>query len=137
MDRPGAIAASARHIDSHCDGRRIWLPVPEVNPRLWRVRSCEHHTDRFRLDLFREREVLALAVVLAVCELAAHGDLDLVRTGRNVAGVDPLHSASAQRVELLEAIDVTSRESPVDLNLHRIETQRLAVRKRHEHREVT
>ena len=57
--------------------------------------------------------------------------------GRNVAAIDPLHSASAQGVELLEAVYVMCRQPSVDLNLHRIETQRLAVRQRHKHGEVS
>ena len=60
-----------------------------------------------------------------------------MRPGRNVAAVDSLHSAAAQSVELLEAVDVVSGDPSVDLNLHGIDTQRIAVRQRYEHREVS
>ncbi len=56
--------------------------------------------------------------------------------GRDVAGVDPLHAAFLQRLELLEAVDVVRGELTVDLDLHRVEAQRLALGERHEDSEV-
>jgi hypothetical protein len=59
-----------------------------------------------------------------------------VRAGRHVAGVDPLHAASLQRLELLEAVDGVRHGLAVDLNADRVETQRVALGEFDEHREM-
>ena len=56
--------------------------------------------------------------------------------GRHVAGVDPLHAALLQRLELLEAVDVVRDGLAVDLDLHRVEPQRVALGERDEDRDL-
>ena len=69
-------------------------------------------------------------------ELAGDRDFDLVLAGRHVAGVDPLHAALLQRFELLEAVDAVRDGLAVDLDLHRVQAQRVALGERDEHREM-
>ena len=81
-------------------------------------------------------KLLGLRVVLAAFELADDGDFELMRAGRNVAGVDPLHAALLQRFEFLEAVDVVRDQLAVDLDLHRVESHRIALRERDEQRNL-
>ena len=54
----------------------------------------------------------------------------------DVAGVDPLHAALLQGFELLEAVDAVRDGLAVDLDLHRVQAQRVALGERDEHGQV-
>src|SRR5690606_34367445 len=89
-----------------------------------------------RLDSLAESEALRAAEIPAARGLTGDRDLDFVRAGRQIAGVDALHAAALQRLELFEAVDVVRGELPVDADLHRVETKRLAFRQGDEDRDV-
>ena len=68
--------------------------------------------------------------------LAVDLHVDLVLAGRQVADVESLHAAAAQRVEFLEAVDVVRDELAVDLHPDRVDTRRILGRERDEHRHL-
>ena len=80
--------------------------------------------------------MLDAAVVLAAFLLAFDLDLDLVVAGGQVADVQALHAALAQRIQFLEAVDVVRNQPAVDAQAHGIEAQRVAVLERDEHRHL-
>ena len=71
-----------------------------------------------------EGELARLVVVAAAFEFPGDRHVDLVVAGGDVADVDALHTAFAQRVELLEAVDVVRGELAVDVDLNRVEARR-------------
>src|SRR6185295_11283714 len=91
----------------------------------------ERYTDELGPDVLAEGETFCLRVFLAAREFAVERDRDLVLSGGDVSGIDPLHTPFLQCFEFLEGVDVVRGELPVDLNLHRIETESLALRNRH------
>ena len=74
-----------------------------------------------------------MAVISTALQLAANGHVERVRPGRHIADVDALDAAFAQRVQLLEAVDVVRDEFTVDADLHRVKPDRVALRERDEH----
>ena len=124
--------AIERAWDTSCDAA---ASLPLTTHRV-DARGRQRDAEQFRLDALVERERLGLAEILAARALAVDRHLDLVRAGRNVAGVDPLHAAVLQRFELLEAVDVVRRELAVDVDLHGVEAKRVAFRDRDENREM-
>ena len=87
-------------------------PVPDVDCGLARVGPGKCDAHQLGFDGFREGELLAVGVVLAVRELAVQRNLDGMLAGGDVAGVDALDAALLQCLEFLEAVDVVAAGWP-------------------------
>ena len=90
-------------------------------------RACQRNADSFRLDILRKLVTCGLVEVVAVFEFADHLDIEIMRPGRDVARVDPLHAAFLQCFEFLEAVDVMRRKFTVDFDLDGIEPELFVV----------
>ena len=91
------------------------------------VRS-ELYADELRPHLLLDLEGLLAAPVAPALELARDGHVHPVRARREVARIDALHAALAQRLELVERVDVVRDELAVDLDANRVETRVLVGR---------
>src|SRR5690349_9193750 len=99
-------------------------PLAELD----RLRAVQRNAEQLRLDALVERERFLAVEVVAARRLAGDRDLDLMAARRHIAGVDALHAAVLQSVELLEAVEEMRRKRAVDVDLHRVEPERLSFR---------
>src|SRR5262245_31117738 len=124
-----AATASARCLTSTPDMR---LPGRELDAGVAEGRRGQRDPDEPRLDFLAEGEALAPDDVAAAGPLPGDGDLEPMVAGRDVARVDALNPSPLQRLQLLEAVDVLRDELAVDLDLHRVEPELLALGDRDE-----
>src|SRR5690606_6160106 len=141
---PGVAASSKDAASSAAPARRITrggltrlLPLLDDELGLeaaFSVRDAE--LDVLRSDTLLERQRRAAPIVAAVRAAAREERDELVLAGTHVAGVEPMHAAAMQRVDLALRVEVVRDRLAVDLELDRVEREELADVHRDEHRDL-
>jgi len=87
--------------------------------------------------MLADDEVFGGTEILAVPVFAGNRYLELMFTGRNIAGVDTLNAALLQSLQFLETVYVVRDKVSVELDLDRVKAELLAITNVDEDREMS